>query len=248
MKKILFSLAASVFLVLNSFGQSNNPHNQLGLDVINIAQSFYKDYMEGKVKDVTQETLDEYFKKYLPNYGIVNVNDFNTIFKTLKDSDNDLIIKNAKFSEEGKALLKKTLENHSITKLVDETKNSKISEEEKNSILCVLAINYNLIKPYFRETNQLGKGKGPNIEVVFNELEYNNSSLDSDGLPTIIWGGLGFITGNSICGLPCGVIGGAVGLVLGGWINDRGRTTFGSSSSSSGSSNNGGSGGWHPQP
>ena len=65
MKKILFSLTATVLLFSNSFSQSNNPHNQLGIDVVNVSHHIYKDYSEGKIKEITQETLNYYFEKTL---------------------------------------------------------------------------------------------------------------------------------------------------------------------------------------
>lgn len=251
MKKIIFSLTATVLLFPNSFSQSNNPHNQLGIDVVNVAHHIYKDYTEGKIKDVTQETLNYYFTTYLAKYPKIELENFNTIFDILKKSDNTSIIKNIGFSERGTAFLNKTLERYSITKLVEEVKNSTIPENEKETVLCVLAINYNLIAPYATKSTHPTSGKGPNSDINMHEIDYFQNLSHSEGLPTLIWGGIGFGIGNGICGLPCGVVGGAIGLVLGGWANDTKNTFFGSSSSgSSGSSSSGSSSGnnWGPQP
>lgn len=248
MKKILLSLTATVFLISNSFGQSNNPHNQLGIDVVAVTNVIYKDYTEGKIKDVTQETLDYYFEKYLSKYPKLELANFNTLFGILKNSDNTSIIKNAGFSEEGTAFLNKTLKSYSITKLVDEVKSSKISAIEKENILSVLAINYNLIKPFSTKSNQPSSGKGPNSATDFYSLDHIHDSHYSEGLPTVIYGGIGFAAGSAICGLPCGFAGGILGLIFGGWANDRGNTTYGSSSSGSSSSGSNGGSSWSPQP
>jgi hypothetical protein len=249
MKKIVISLTATVLAVTNTFCQSNNPHNQVGIDVVNVAKQVYQDYESGKIKDITQNTLDYYFKNYLPHYQQPSLDNFNIVFDVLKKADNTSIIKNAEFSEQGTAFLKKTLENYSITKLVDEVNQSKLPEAEKENILCVLAINYNLIKPNETKSYTPSSGKGPNNLTDFSERDYFQNKALSNGLPTLLWGGLGYITGTAICGLPCGIIGGAIGLVLGGWANDRtqinpsGSFGYGNSGSGSSSGSN-----WGPQP
>lgn len=248
MKKMFFSLSAAVLFTPISFCQSNNPQNQLGIEVVNLAKAIYADYTAGKIKEVNQETLDYYFDQYLPKYQKVELAAFNNVFNAIKNSDNSSIIKNAGYSDQGTAFLKKSLQSYSITKLVDEVNASKISEKEKSAILSVLAINYNLMKPYFKE-NQPPAGKGPNASSFEDSLDLNSAPL-SEGAPAIIWGGLGFITGNAICGPLCGVFGGTIGLIFGGWANDRGNTTIGTTGSSSswGSSGGNGSGSWAPLP
>lgn len=235
MKKSLFGHTLAMLLIVgNLFGQHNNPKNQLGVDVANAFYVISNDLQEGKIKDISQSTLDQYFKNLLPAYPEIKLDEFNQIFQNLKNSDNKTIIANSGISEEAKQFLEKSLTDYSITKLVDEVRASKIQDSEKEEILSVLAVNYNLITAkdsgtgIFRST-----GKGPNSDYISEKTMLRPDLLQKG--TTLIWGALGFVTGSSICGLPCGIIGGVIGLVLGGY----------SSSQGSGSA---GSGGWHPQP
>ena len=244
MKKILFSLLATVSLVNYSVGQSNNPYNQLGSDVVSVARAIMIDYSNGKLKNLDEATLNSYYKNLLPNYSQAKLEDVNAIVKSLGSATNSSIIDKSKYSEEGKKFLEKTLASYSITSLVDDVNKSKLPEIEKENILSVLAINYNLIKPEAgnRLSGKAAKTKGPCVDFE----TYNNETFipgeTSDGLNTFVFGGLGFILGSSICGLPCGIVGGAIGLVIGGYLDNNGHTTHVSTSS-------GGSGhGWNPQP
>lgn len=220
MKK-LFSLLAIVLFAPGSFGQSNNPYNELGIDAAAAVYVIVKDYEEGKLKDIDQLTLDYYFKTILSDYPKVKLGDFTNIFNQLKSASNKSIISNSGFSDEAKAFLNKSLTNASITALVDEVKESKITIVEKQNVLSVLAINYNLIR------------------LVKNTYVTDNKGLDNSlayTRITLIWGSIGFITGNAICGTSCGIFGATIGLILGGYSNDN------SGGGLSGSS------GWNPQP
>jgi len=246
MKKILFSLAAIVFLVLNSSGQSNNPYDKFGAEIVSAAIVINEDFQNGKLKDITQETLDNYFKTLLPNYSLLKMDDFLKIIAMMKNSNNESIVKNSGFSDEGKAFLNKSLTNGSITALVDEVKNSKISEKEKQSVLSVLAVNYNLIKPLSKNTNATTPTtKGPNTNF---DIDYN-SSLRTYAKPfsVVIFGGLGYIFGASVFTSSAAIAASTVvGIVAGGILHERGpRATVGTYNSGNG---NNGSGGWHPQP
>ena len=242
MKKLILGFTASVVLMTNVCAQTNNPYNQFGADVNTVTQAMYKDYTDGKFSEINQETLNYYFKTFLPNYDTARLEDFNAIFSTLKNADNASIIKNSNYSEEGQAFLQKSLEHYSITKLVEEVKNSKIDEKEKEGILSVLAINYNLIKTYF-DGNLNPSGKGSHEESDAFDFAPVDFKQNAEGANAFIWGGFGAITGFNICGLTCGVIGGAIGLVIGGWMDSRGIKPH---ISSGGSSSGGGY--WNPQP
>jgi len=235
MKKLIFGFIATVSLVTNSFCQTNNPQNAFGRDVADAFYLISKDFQDGKIKDLNQGTLDYYFGVALSDYPKVKLEEFNKVFNLLKESDNQSIIANSGFSQEGKKFLEKSLTNYSITTLVDEVKRSKISDAEKENIFAVLAINYNLYKPLSAEKSTIKiNGKGPNANFELNENLLVYSTADRG--TTAIWGALGFILGNAICGLPCGILGGIIGLVLGGYSNDTG----GGGTTSSGS--------WVPSP
>lgn len=242
MKKVIFGFIATIMSVSIFYGQSNNPYNNLGADVAQAFRVISADLEQGKISDIDQSTLDYYFTNYFPDYSALKLDDFTKILEILKDSDNKSIISHSGFSETAQEFLNKSLTSYSITALVDDVKKSEIAEKEMEAVLCVLAINYNLIKPAAGKTTIQSTSRGPNADFdLFNGTGFiseNTPSLlpDSRKGTTAIWGAIGFITGFAICGLPCGIVGGALGLVFGGYANDTGG---------GGST---GSGGWGPQP
>jgi len=233
MKDILLGFIATVFSASVSFCQSNNPYNELGIDVAAAYRVIEKDFEEGRLKDIDQLTLDYYFKTVLSDYPKVKLAEFSRIFNTLKGATNKSIIGNSGYSNEAKVFLNKSLTNASITALVEEVKKSQITAVEKQDVLSVLAINYHLIRP-LTEKNA-SKTKGPSMFFETSHTDLYNTNVDKG--TTLIWGAIGFITGNSICGPTCGIIGGIIGLILGGYSNDNG-----------GGGGSSGGGGWHPQP
>lgn len=242
MKKIFLGLVASVFFLPNVSAQTNNPMNQFGSDVVAAAKVIYQDYRNGKLNNIDQQQLDQYSKTLLPEHPSISLEDFNLVLSTLKNANNTSIIENSKYSEEGKGFLKKSLESYSITKLVDEVQKSKIDKSEKENILRVLAINYNLIKPYLvGKTEPATKG----CVEVSDGFELAPTIAD-EGINGVIWGGIGYIFGSAICPL-CGAVGGLVGLVTGGWMDEKGIKPTISSGNHFGSGSFG-SGGWSPQP
>ena len=54
---ILFHLTISVF------AQKNNPYNQVGLDYVESVKIISEDYNNGKIKDLTKETIEGFTKK-----------------------------------------------------------------------------------------------------------------------------------------------------------------------------------------
>ena len=242
MKTVIFGFIATIWSVSIFYGQSNNPYNNLGADVAQAFRVISADLEQGKINDIDQATLDYYFKNYFPGYSAIKLEEFTKILDILKDSDNKSIISNSGFSETAQGFLNKSLTSYSITALVDDVKKSEISENEMQAVLSVLAINYNLIKPISEKTTTRSTSKGPNADFELSA----GKNLVSDTMPsllpdsrkgtTAIWGAIGFITGFSICGLPCAFIGSAIGLTLGGYANGTGG---------GGST---GSGTWGPQP
>ncbi len=240
MKNFTFGLMATMLLLGSARAQTNNPYNQQGIDFLSASKVLYKEYQEGKLSAVNQETIDYYFKTLLPNYTGVNLADFNLIVGGLKNTNNAAIIKNSGYSDEAKAFLQKSLESYSITKLVDAVQSSKIDVKEKEDILIVLAINYNLIKPYF-DQQPTGTTKGS-----FDLDEYASIPImtpNARGINSFVWGGLGYIFGSALC-VPCGAVGAIIGVVTGGWMDEKGIRPVISTGTSSGS----GSGSWTPQP
>jgi len=242
MKKFVLSLVATVFCIPSIFAQANNPYNQFGADVITAAKAVYLDYQNGKLNNIDQETLDLYIKKFFPAHGEISVDNFNQILASFKNSDNSSIIKSSKYSNQAKAFLQKSLEHYSITQLVDEVQKSKINDLEKRDVLCILAINYNLISPYF-DQSETAPGKGSLGQSSNSEPIFLNRS---NGFNAVVWGGIGAAIGSSFG--PIGTaVGGLIGLVVGGWMDEKAIRPL-VITSSSGGSGSGSGGSWSPQP
>lgn len=139
-----------------------------------------------------------------------------------------------------KLFYKKSLEHYSITQLVDEVQKSKINDLEKKDVLCILAINYNLISPYF-DQSETSPGKGAlGLSTDAEPLFLNRSN----GFNAFLWGGIGAAIGSSFG--PAGTfVGGVIGLVIGGWMDERSIRPLVITSSNG---NSGSSSGWSPQP
>lgn len=214
MKTLFFMLSATFLMNCPLFAQSNNPNNQLGADIITAANVITKDYKEGKLKDLNQAAIDNYCKTLLPGQASVKLEDVNRIINSVKSATSQSAIEGSKFSEAAKAFLRKSLTDYSTTALVDDVKKSALAENEKNTVLTVLAINYNLIKNTGsnRKTSSPST-KGPNADF---DSDFDDYALSQGHGPvSVIWGSLGAVVGFSLCGPFCGVIGGIIGIVIG---------------------------------
>lgn len=211
MKKLVFGLIAIVMFGFVGNAQSNNPQNQFGVDVLNISQLIAQDYIDGKIKVVTQATIDSYFSKYLAKYPIASLDQYNKISDTFSKSTNETAIANSGLSAQGKDFLKRSL-TVSTTMLVDQVKISNLASQEKETLLKYLAVNYNLVKPISSSNPTNVGGKGPNANFDFVNYE-NNLLIQSESVGSFgAWGGFGSIVGFAIGG-PIGMfIGGAIGV------------------------------------
>lgn len=267
MKNLVFGLIATVMFGFVGNAQSNNPYNKAGADMVNSAHELYKEYVAGKFKNITQETLDSY--SYLfPDKSKISLANFNSILNTMKVSTNKSIIDNSGFSSEGKSFLEKSTTNGSISALVDEVNKSKIIDTEKKSILTILAMNYNMIYPStVVKTTVINGGKGPNVNFDVFETESfdfkstcNNLKLLSNGNNTWTAGFLGAIIGTVIGGPVGFFIGGGIGVIFGAiadnnhwFVNYPSSNTNGNTSGNNTTGNNPlppkpRLGGWDPLP
>lgn len=237
MKKLIFIVSATMLFTTFSFGQSNNPYYKTGTDILAAANVISKDYKDGKLKDISQATIDNYYKNLLPGYQTVKLEDFTKIVSVMKNATSDSAIKNSGMSEQAKEFLRKSLTDYSTTALVDDVKKSKIAEDEKKHVLIVLAINYNLSKSFENKKANSQSAKGPNIGF---DIDFNDADLAvSHGITSQIWGVVGVVVGYAICGPGCAIAGGIIGLIIGTF---PGTTTVHTSNGSHSYTNG------HPQP
>ena len=219
MKKAIF-LTATLLFALGGRSQSNNPQNKVGADIVAAGQVVARDFKAGKLKDINQATLDNYYKTLLPGYETVKLADFSRIVNAMKGASSESAIANSGLTDTAKQFLKKSLTDYSQTALVEDVKKSKLPESEKTAVLTVLAINYNMI-PKTGGAAKAGanRPKGPyaSFDIDFNDAEFSSSPQ------VAIWSAIGAIVGFYTCGPWCAVIGGVIGIVIG---SSTGNTTI----------------------
>ena len=215
MKKLLFGLITTVMFGSIGFGQSNNPFNQYGKDIVYVSKIIADDYKQGKFKEVSQETLDYYYDKYLQEYPKVKIEEYDTIFENFSKSTNQSIIENSGLSKEAQEFVEKSISNYSTTELVEDVKNSKLDNSEKESVLKILAVNFNLVSPEIANKSiNSGTQKGPCSNFDFVNYDNNNNNniteTNSQGGSIHAWGAFG-----SLLGAPFGPVGVFIGGVIG---------------------------------
>ncbi|MDN3677423.1 hypothetical protein QWY90_08840 [Flavobacterium paronense] len=189
MKNLLFGVIALFAFANICNGQKNNPYNKVGDDFINAYKIISKDYKEGKIKDLNQETLDYYSKRLSLNYNI-KLEEFAKILNSIKSTTVETAINNSNLATFSKAILLKSLKSTNITGLVDDVNKSTISSSEKQMVLSTLSI--------------------------VNTFNTNGTVFPTQANRCwICWVTLGAVTGNAICGPVCGLIGGVAGAILG---------------------------------
>lgn len=213
MKKVLLGLIATVMFGAVGNAQENNPYNKVGLDAVTAAVQIAKDLRDHKLVDITQATLDNY-KKTLPGFPVIKLSDFSTIFRKMTTMTNSELIKNSGGSAEAQDFLRQSCCNGSISGLVDKVKISKLIDSEKQTVLTVLAMNYNLMFPTQRNTIKVVMPKGPNANFETYTEENFDFKIDGKGTNATWFGTAGAAIG-SIFGPVGALIGGLVGLTIG---------------------------------
>lgn len=218
MKKFLLGLLAIIGFLNSTYGQTNNPFNGWGSNIVSAALVINQDYLNGKLKEISQEKLNDYFKTFFPEEKSIELDEFLKIVDLMKNANSESIIKQSGYSELGMDFLRKTLTDESVTAQVDQVLKSKLPENEKQGILSVLAVNYNLIKP-LKEIHQEGsistKGPAPYLIETF-PLELNQKPFSA-----LILGGIGYVIGSAIFTSTAAIVTTTVvGIVAGGILGE----------------------------
>lgn len=211
MKNLLLMIAL-VAIVIDSFSQKNNPLNQRGLDFVASIDIISADFNAGKVKAFDQETILSY-SKVLPLQHTASVDLAANVVRTIKDPGYRFldVVNNSSLSDFSKDLLPKLINTerlsiehfrNSLSNMVQEITSEKISPSEKELLLSLTAISYNIAA-----NSSLGRGAncyfdGPNGTVALNREECITAGAMMGGL-------LGF----SICGPWCALGGAIVGSI-----------------------------------
>lgn len=242
MKNFVFTLATVLCCCIATQGQPNNPYNQWGAQVVSAALAIHQDYLDGKTDEINQDRLDAYFKTFFPDQKAIQLEEFTKIVGIMKAANNESIIELSGYSEEGKKFLHKTLTDQSVTEQVKEVLQSQLSEKEKQGVLSILAVNYNLIKPLTKIHALDPKGKGPSSWLTENTTA--RFELSEKPFASLILGGIGYLVGSSLFSSTAAVVATTVvGIVAGGILGERTGTRTSVSTWSAGS---GGSGGFNP--
>ena len=215
MKKLFLTalIAVSGFLC---FAQANNSYNQRGIDYIASVNMIGSDIASGKVKDFTEQSIKDYSAK-IPLKTESSMAMVAEIIKTIKASDFNFGTMLDKSSLSAAAIrdfkdiyyLPKgtTAENYKalLSAKTDWVNQEKISGAEKELLLSVIAIAYNMQSS---SQNKQGAPAQSNCEVF---------GPDGSGPVNCIVAGavVGAYIGFRICGIWCALGGAVVGGVLG---------------------------------
>lgn len=213
MQKIFCLLVFSLCSFLGS-AQSNNPFDQRGKDVLNAANAILADIAAGKVKEVSQATINDYYKRLLPNYQPVTLDVFNKLMDLGQKTTTKDAIENFGLSAAAKNIVYKSFDGASTTSLVDEVNRSNLSTKEKEAVLTYLAINYHVAK-FTAPGREKLSGKGPSALLVQPEMSFAPLNTAALTPQAALWGGLLAYMGFYMCGPWCAIAGGIVGLIIG---------------------------------
>lgn len=216
MKKIIILQCFLLAAVLIK-AQKNNPYNQRGQEYAQSIALITSDFQNGKVKELTQETMNNY-AKLIPLKTNPSLEVSTRIVQTLKSPGFNIeqFIDQSSLSPAPKQLMKEVMakmqtagakEFHDFMNAkVNEIQAARISEQEKEFSLSYLAMVSNLPQPTF---NGVRRSSGCYIYGPDGGGYYEGNMCIVMGI------GLGFILGFEICGFYCGLGGAVIGGILG---------------------------------
>ncbi|WP_162127115.1 hypothetical protein [Flavobacterium phycosphaerae] len=194
MKKSILGIMATVSFAFSALAQENNPYNKVGDDFLGAYKVVSTDYNNGKITDINQQLLDNYSEKLSLGYS-VSLDNFSEIVRNVTNSDSEEVIKKANLSDYSKEILLKSLKTADVKDLVEDVNKSDISKAEKETVLSTLAI--------------------------LNAVHTNPQVFSNDANRCwVCWVTVGAVIGNVICGIPCAIIGGGIGAIIGGHEKD----------------------------
>lgn len=220
--KNLFICAGLALVPFISFAQPNNPYNQKGIDYVASVNMIQNDYNAGRARDFNEETL-EYYSKSIPLKNQASVEVASAIIKTRSNGTLDFnkFIGGTSLSEISKQTLRDIILNPtaltdaaykaSLTSKADAIAGSNISGSEKELVLSLIAISYNIpgnIPESFAALAN-GRGRGCWISGPYGEGPGTQAQCIAAGAV------VGGVIGWSICGVLCSLGGAIIGGVAG---------------------------------
>lgn len=227
MKSLLLSTGLALFTAF-TFAQANNPFNQKGIDYVASLVRIQNDYKAGNAKNFSEETL-KYYSKSLPLQTQVSVDVASSIINTRNNGNLDFssFIGKSSLSDLSKKTLTETIfgaktrtdESYkaNITAKIDVIQNSNISAGEKELVLSLMAISYNVARS---GSNIYGLSQISAMQNVRNRGCWISGPYGegpgSDAQCIAAGALVGGIIGWSICGFWCALGGAIIGGVVGG--------------------------------
>ncbi len=214
MKKILISLAI-VTTACNLFGQKNNPYNHVGIDYVKSVEIIISDFKKGTIKEFSNEAIQLYSKK-LPLKAEVNMDLVANVSSTIKNKGFSLteLITKTDISDNSKSILIKILLNPDkldvsqmktyLEHAVDEINKNDISISEKEIVLSLISISYNLFSA--SEISRL-----TNWDCTPELAPGINLPNQCVAAGVIAGGIIGLIACGPLCGIGGAIVGGLVG-------------------------------------
>ena len=154
-----------------SFAQSNNPYNQRGLDYVASIKLITNDYYDGKVKAFNEESIN-YYSAMIPlqTQTKPSLEMVSSITKGIKNPGFNLAhsIETSPLSEFSKSIISETwnIQNSpgtlkELAAEVDKINRSNVSRSEKEDLLSLVAISYNVSSEKLKDSGFAGKYPNP---------------------------------------------------------------------------------------
>ena len=206
--------------VISSFAQLNNPYNQKGIDYVSSLNMIKNDYNSGKAKNFSEETL-KYYSKLIPLQTQVSVDVASAIVGARSNGTLHFssFIEKTSLSDLSKKSLTDMIEGSSartdndfktiLTAKADVINNSKIPAAEKELVLSLMAISWNLASSSEVSAMRNEDG-GCWISGPYGQGPGSSAQCIAAGAV------VGGIIGWSICGFWCALGGAVIGGIVGG--------------------------------
>ncbi len=212
--KFKMVFAFSLFSLF-TFAQQSNPYHLKGLTLANDLKNILPDIEKENLSTFNQAKIDEYKKKFATEINIseAQIADYLSV---LKNNTKNGIIDNTSYSKDSKNFLKQLISGESVIGTFNfdtynsAVINSSINEKEKELILTLSAIQYNLMNTEFKSKSAGSDGRehpGCDIEGTYPPVHLSPVQC------ALIVGSLGAVFGAPICGFPCAVGGFVIGFV-----------------------------------
>ncbi|MCP9753058.1 hypothetical protein [Ferruginibacter sp. HRS2-29] len=215
MRYFILSVVA-LLCIGTAYSQKNNPFAKRGAEFVESFNLIKKDYDAGNIKTLNEKTLAFYSSK-VPLKNEVTINTATNVFKVIQSGKTKLgdVVNNATVSEASKKIIIEIVRNQQalsearfqdfLVRKNDEIASAKVSENEREILYTLSAIAYNVRISGLASISGMEFSRGRGCLV---QDEGGTAPMDNGWCVTAA-ATVGFLIGNGVCGILCG-LGGAV--------------------------------------